>query len=297
MKSKGLIIFLIILLSIIAITITGFLIIALNSKFRFFNLPFNYKVMEELIIDEVYENHYRNINIDADASDIEFIVSETNEVRVKIYGKKENNRIEDNNDSLKIVSKEKVCKGLCFNINVKVSKVEVYLPENYNGKINIVNKYGDINIANFKDAEINIDEDCGDVKIDKANIINVNNNYGDIDINEANSINIEEDCGDVKVGTVSDAVIKNSYGDIKISKVNNYLNIENDCGDIKIDTINLQESSYIQDNLGDIEIGKTNEIYIDASTDLGKVKVNNNYNKSDITLKIENDCGDIKVNN
>lgn len=46
-----------------------------------------------------------------------------------------------------------------------------------------------------------------------------------------------------------------------------------------------------------MKIGETNDIYIDAKTDLGEVKVNRNNRYSEITLEIENDCGDIKVEN
>ena len=52
-----------------------------------------------------------------------------------------------------------------------------------------------------------------------------------------------------------------------------------------------------ENNLGDIKILNTNEIYFDAKTNLGDTKINNNYNKSEITLKIQNDCGDIEINN
>ena len=79
--------------------------------------------------------------------------------------------------------------------------------------------------------------------------------------------------------------------------VNNYLNLTNDSGDIKINNVNLNKNSIIKDEYGDIEINNTNQIYIDAKTDLGDTKINNNFHKSDITLKIENECGDITVNN
>ena len=42
---------------------------------------------------------------------------------------------------------------------------------------------------------------------------------------------------------------------------------------------------------------KTNEIYIDAKTTLGRTKVNNCYQKSDVTLTIKNQCGDIEIDN
>ena len=140
---------------------------------------------------------------------------------------------------------------------------------------------------------MDIEEDCGDVQILGGNIIKVDNNYGNIEIGKSNVSVINEDCGDVTISNTNDATVKNSYGNIKIESVNNYLHLENDCGDIELNSLNLKKESYIKDDYGNIKIGNTNEIFIDAHTDLGKIKINNNYNKSDITLKIENDCGSL----
>ena len=46
---------------------------------------------------------------------------------------------------------------------------------------------------------------------------------------------------------------------------------------------------------GDINIGQTYVILIDDKTDLGDVKIYQNNRHAEITLKIKNDCGDIKV--
>ena len=46
--------------------------------------------------------------------------------------------------------------------------------------------------------------------------------------------------------------------------------------------------SEISASLGNVEMAKTNEIYIDAKTTWGRTKVNNSYQKSDITLTIKN---------
>lgn len=44
-------------------------------------------------------------------------------------------------------------------------------------------------------------------------------------------------------------------------------------------------------------MAKTNEIYIDAKTTRGRTKVNNSYQKSDVTLTFKNQCGDIEIDN
>ena len=295
MKNKGLIIFLITTLSVISILLIMFMIGLLNNHSWFNSFLFNYTVSNELVIDETYDDNFNKINIEASAADIYIKESNDEFVKAIIYGDKDKTIVDTKNSELKIELKEKRCIGFCF--NYKISKIEIYLPKDYNDEINITNKLGDIKIDEFLNANINVSEDCGDVTIKSGNIVNVNNKYGDITLNNAQTANIDAKAGDVKIGIVNDVTVNNDFGDIKIDKVNNYLNLKNNCGDIKIDNIDLHKNSYIIDDLGDIEIGNTNEIYIDAKVSLGDVKVNNNYNKSDITLKIDNSCGDIKVNN
>ena len=295
MKNKYLIITLIVILTILMVGLSIFFVKLLQSDFKFSGFKFGLQSSNELILDQTYEEKFNKIIIDSSISEINIKKSNDDNIKAIIYGEKDHTDVATNNDTLNIKISEEKCVGFCF--NQKSSKVEIYLPEDFNGDINIKNNYGDIYIDELLNANIDIEEDCGDVKILGGNNIKIDNNYGDIEIGESNIVNINEDCGDVSISNVNDVTVINNYGDIKINAVNNYLNLENDCGNIKVKNINLQKDSYIKDDYGDIEIGKTNELFIYAATDLGKVKINNNYNKSDITLKIENDCGDIKVNN
>ena len=295
MKNKKWIITLIILLSIVMVVLSIFFVGLLQGNFKFKGFRFGIQSSNELILDKIYEEKFNNIIIDATTSEIFIKRNDTENIKAIVYGEKDYTDVETNLETLNIKISKKNCIGFCF--NQKSAKIEIYLPEEYAGNINIKNDYGDISIAEFLNANIDIDEDCGDVLILGGNTVKVDNDYGDIEIEKSNLLTINEDCGDVIISSTNDAIVKNSYGDIKIKSVNNYLHLENDCGDIELNNINLTKDSYIKNDYGDIEIGNTNELFIDAKTDLGKVKIKNNYHKSDITLKIENDCGDIKVNN
>ena len=66
---------------------------------------------------------------------------------------------------------------------------------------------------------------------------------------------------------------------------------------MKIKNIELKENSKIKNDLGDVKIGNTNDIYIDANVDLGEYKINKNNRYAESTLKIDVNCGDIKVEN
>ena len=295
MKSRKGIIALIIVLTIILIALSIFFVGLLQSDFKFKGFRFGLQSSKELVLDKIYEEPFNKIMIDSTTSEIVIKKSDTENIRAVVYGEQDYIKVETSFDILRIQANEKSCIGFCF--NQKSARIEIYLPENFNGNIDIKNDYGDIFVDEFLNADINVEEDCGDVKILGGNIVDVENNYGDIEVEKANASNINEDCGDVKITNVNDVTVKNSYGDIKINAVNNYLNLENNCGKIEVNNVNLKKDSYIKDDYGDIKIGNTNKIFIEAKTDLGKIVINNNYNKSDVTLKIENNCGDIKVNN
>lgn len=294
MKSKTGIILLIVLLIIICICLISFMINMINGK-SVFRFGFGNKVSEELIINEEYDNTFKKIDITSEAGEIYVKTSSEEKVKVKIYGEKEKTKVEISNDELTIISKEK--KSGIFTFNNKIPKIEVYVPESYENTIKIKNNYGDIEVEKFANANIEIDEDCGDISVKEGKQVNIKNSYGDIQLNKAIEANIKQSAGDVKVDEVNDIDVKNNYGDIKIKNVYNSLKVEEDCGEVKIENININENSSIENNLGDIKIGSTNEVYINASIDLGDIKINQNYPKSEITLKIKNNCGDIKVDN
>lgn len=295
MKNKGLIITLISILSLIIIGLIVGLILLLNGSINFNHIVFNSKVVEELVYDEKYENKYENIKIESNAAQIIIKQSNDENIYAKVYGEKDRIKIDENTNTLKININTKKCNFLCF--NYKIYKLELFIPANYDKQIEINNDYGDISITTFEFLNLTINEKSGDVDIETINNLNINNNYGDITISNVNKVDIDEDCGDIEIKSVKEANIENNYGDIKIGNIDGFFNIKEDCGDIEIKNINLTKNSKIKNSYGDIKIGNTNEIFIDAETDLGDKDINNNYRKSEITLEIDNSCGDIEVNN
>ena len=299
MKNKTIIIILIVLLSIITILLTGGFIHVLNNytndKESIIKFRVKKSFIKEVALDKEYENIYDTIKVTSKSSDIEIKNSDSNNVRVLIYGKKEDNKIEEKEDILNIISNTKPCKAFC--INIKITKIEIYIPKNYDKEIVIDNKFGDVKIEKFTKANIISKNDAGDIKIDSINNGTIDNKYGDITINEATTLQIMEDAGDIVLGKVNTLNANNKYGDIKIKEVKSSLNIKLDCGDIKIEKLNLDEDSTINNNAGDIKINDSNNINIIAKTNLGDTKINNNNNNSLIKLTINNNLGDIKINN
>lgn len=297
MKNKGLTITLIVILAITCLSLTSFMFFVMNGSFNLFGSHFNIGSNEskDLVFDEAYTKTFDEINIEAKYSNIYIKTSTDDEIRVLVYSDNDDIDVSENNNDLNVTIKEKKCIGFCFNRDI--SRVEVYVPKNFDKSLVIVNGYGDIEIDNLEKANIKTESDCGDISILGANDVLINNDYGDIELGKVSKANIKQSAGETKIDKVDYITVKSNYGDIKIDYVGAYLNLSADCGDIKINEINLIKDSKIVNNLGSIKIGNTNEIYFDAKTDLGDIDINNNFPKSDITLRLENDCGDIKIKN
>lgn len=126
--------------------------------------------------------------------------------------------------------------------------------------------------------------ECNDITIylpqDFAEI-EIKSNYGDVDIeNKINGrLNIECD-----------------YGDIDAYALFGVFDIHTNMGDIDVENISITESSYASTDLGDIDIDRTNDIRIDASTSLGECNIRNNNQQSNIILTAKTDLGDVEIN-
>lgn len=262
MKNKELIIVNIIILSMITLGLIFVLFFCINNKFSFFNISNRSKTK---IYDESYETkEISDIEILSSCGDVKIQESTDENIKVVVYGEnKDNLKVDLNNgNELKIDYSEKR-KLSFFGINRGVSYIVVNIPSTYDRNISIDIKYGDMEIDDFENA----------------------------------TMDINDNCGDITVGKVKDLKVKSSYGDIEVKSVLSKLDIRSNCGDIEIDNIQLFENSSIKSDLGDIKIGTTNDICIDAKVSLGDCKVNNSNRNSEVVLSIENNCGDIKVDN
>lgn len=263
MKNKGLIIIMIILLSIIVIGLIALLYFSISGKFNF-GMRFSIgKRSDTIIYDENYELiSINDIEVISSAGAVKFEESTDEKVRVVVYGQNDGKlKVNFNDNKLKIDYSDQ--SRNFFGSNLYLNDIIVYVPSNFDKNIKIDLAYGEVNVLNLENASIDI-----------------NNN-----------------CGDINLGEIKNVKIKIDYGDIDIKKVLNKLDLKLDCGDLEIDELKLLDDSKIKADLGDVKIGKTNDIYIDSKVDLGDVKVNNSNRNAKVTLKVEVDCGNIKIDN
>ena len=259
MKNKGIIIALIILLSIIIFFLVMFLVMCLTGKKILF---FGIKKSNNIIFDKTYSvEDINNIDIRQDAGNIVFRKTSEDNIQVIVYGEDENDvdvNFNENNLSIDNTHKRKF---ILFNFGVIEKDIVVYIPSTYNKEIKIKSDYGNCEMLDLENATVDID--C--------------------------------DCGNVKLGKIKNATVKCDLGNTEIKEVFNKCDIKADCGNVDIDTISIQEDSTIKADLGNVDINKTNDIYIESEVDLGKTKISQNNRNSEITLKINCDCGNVTV--
>ncbi len=257
MKNKGLIYTLISILTILVIALIVGMILLLNGNYNFGN-KISFKNNSKVIFENTFE--IKDIDLTNDYGDIKFANGSDNNIKVVVRGKNKDDVVVNDNDKLdiKVKSKKNICIGICFNNE----DITIYLPKTYDKTINVKSDLGDIHVENLSNANLNIENDSGDIKID----------------------------------TIKNLNVSSDLGDIHVDNINNKFVINSSTGDIKIKKINIAEDSSITLNLGDIKIEKTNNVYIDTKNDLGDVKVKDSDRFSEVTLKVQNNTGDIKIN-
>ena len=261
MKNKGIIITLIILLSVIIFFLVMFLVMCLTGRIKGI-LFFSTKKSTNVIFDKTYSvEDINNIDIKQDSGNVIFKETSEDNIQVVVYGENESDvdvNFNQNNLSIDNTNNQKFT---FFSFGVIAKDIVIYIPSTYNKTIKIKSNYGNCEMLDLENAIVDID--CN--------------------------------CGNVKLGKIRNANVKCNLGNTEIKEILNRCNIKADCGNIEIDTISIQEDSTIKVDLGNVNINKTNDIYIETDVDLGKTNISQNNRNSEITLKINCDCGNVTV--
>ena len=262
MKSKNLIISLIVLLSIFVIGLaTGLFILIRKGYDLNFLIKFNKEKTKLVEKIEKETEEVNNIKLNVYSTDVEIKESD-NVIRLEYYSNTEENaKIEFENGSI-ILDEQKYetdCIGFC-NVN---RKVVIYVPESYDGNYDIETTSGDISSK----------------------------------INMLNNTKIKTTSGDIKLNNTNNITINTTSGDIDINKINNKIDAKTTSGDIDINKLNIETNSLIQTTSGDVEIDNNmSGCYIETNSVSGDIKVSKSDRKSDLILKIKTTSGDISVN-
>ena len=285
-------IIMIVLLSIITLAVTGFFIYLMTGNS--FNWNFNFNYYSENLIESKEVDSVSEINVDAKNTNVLVEKNTDNKIVVELYSDSKNieHKIEINNNVLYINFYD----NEAFHFLKRGDRVLIKLPENYEDKLNIKSTVGDVKITSFEKLSPNINLETGDVKAELLNELTVELTTGDVKVNTLNKIECKHSVGDVKIDKVKDANIHSQTGDIKINEVTNSVDISLTTGDVKINTATINEDSYITTTTGDVKILNYSGAYVEATNSIGDIKINGNDRRSEKTLKITKNIGDIKIN-
>ena len=276
-KSKGKIVFLIVLLSFLILLFLGFMISVILGwiPFRGFNFT-SYKVSNHLVYEEIYDTNFQKIKVDATLGNIEVLPSNDEKIHILIYSDSDLFQIEDTKSDLSITFTEE--EGFHFFIPSTKDLVQIYVPATTNSLFTLISDCGDVTVDDFSTAKFEVTANMGDISIDKAT-----------------NIDIESDLGDVNIGEVRTLIATLSLGDLEVSSISEYLSIESDLGKISLDKVSLTKDSSITLSLGDLDINHLSNTYVDAKTDLGDIDILDNDREAPYTLTIKNDLGDVSI--
>lgn len=295
--NKGVAITFIVILSIIAIALTGGFIFLLRSNFNWSSFNFSLGSYSEKLIEKKTYNIGNDINLDTKALDINVEESEDNNITVELYSEKDVDYSFNEDVENKIVNiKAHINNYISFGIFTKSPRLVVKIPKDYSRKLIIDSKVGDIHIASFDTLTTSIKNSTGDIKIDNVYDATIDVGTGDVKIEEVKILNVKQGTGDTKINTVDSIEVNANTGDVKIQKVNNKMNITNGTGDIKIQEANITENSNVSTRIGDIKINLLTGAYIEANNTVGDIKVNNNDRHLELTCTVQTNTGDIRVN-
>ena len=295
MNKKGLII-LIIFLSTVCVLMTAGFIYLLTNNFDWGSLDFDY---EGKLIDSIeYENDATSLNVDTKSIDVYFEETASDKISLEVYSnnKKIDYSFDNENGVITLKAYNKI-KGSIFIGFGAHGKVVVKLPkENNIEEFRIDQKVGDIRIGSFENLNGSIYNSVGDLRIDALNNAKIDLSTGDIKIKKINKVEIKHSTGDLDIDSVSELINNSSTGDIEIDNVDYKFEITSKTGDVKIINADLKEDSLIDHKTGDIKIRKVTGVYVEATTNVGDTKINNNDRYLEKTLTIKNKTGDIRIN-
>lgn len=266
--------------AIVAVLLSIFLIINISTmRWGNFNINIfpwtsysssrNLKTINEYEFDNI--DDIKNINSKVRVGDFIIESSKDNTIKVIVKSNKKQKNKEiikatESADTLLIEDKS----SINFTIgNNTYFEVIVYLPESYNGNININNKTGDVKLtSNLDISNLNIDISTGDVSIKNtlfAKKVSIESHVGDISIN-----NLDTD----------DLYLKSKLGDVTIKNFSGKGYIDTKTGDIECGVKSLIGDFDISTKIGDVDLSVDENLvfYFNVNKNVGDISCDLEFN-------------------
>ncbi len=334
MKSKGVKLFLIIILALIAIALINFMIYALinNNKDSKVKLSlFKFGNNTEKIFEKEYNpEDLDKIQVNVSSSNVRIEKVDSDKIKIIAYGDKDEKIKESIKEKELLISKEntKIFIFAMFywskeeiiiqvpnkecneEFEIHTSSGDIIAPDLDTNNIQFESSSGKIECGNINNGKLK--SSSGNISVANGNEVEIQASSGSIKAGNFNKITAEASSGKIEIGTIEEGTVKTSSGritiegakkiqaeassgKIDINTIEEYCHLTTSSGSIDVDSLNITENSYISAKSGSVSIKSKNDIYVEANSNSGGIDIKNNNRKSDIELKVTTTSGSINI--
>lgn len=251
-----------------------------------------------------FYNDYDIVSINANVADIEFKVSENEDITTVVCYEqtKGNHKVEISEEKL-IIGYENSKKWYeNIGIDFDTPKITLYIPQNKRCELVIKGSTGDIKIPNdLKFQTIDIKSNTGKVEnYASAQNVDIKLSTGNITIKDANigSLNLHVTTGNITVSDIKETLhtsFKCSTGKTKAENITTkYFESKGSTGDLYMKNVIASEHIFIERSTGDVEFDSCDAKDIHVSTHTGDVT---GSLRSPKVFTAKTDTGKVKVPN
>lgn len=283
----------IITLSVLAFLLGGFLIYALSNQNWHVSM---FDFQTEKVYDQVFEKEtIDQLEVSTSSTDVWIKHSDTSQIRVVIYDKKgTKSEVENKEETLRILMdrRNNFCLGFCF----RNSKVEIYLPKEYEGKLTVTGTSADVEVETFPNIDAKIRLSSGNLEAEQFRNLEGKTSSGNISVERMITGDLQASSGNIQVQEVDWIKAAANSGNIRITSVYKKMDVSTTSGNITCQEVKLEENSSLSASSGNIKIGYLAEdIYVQADSRSGSIKIKEQDRFAKMELKINTSSGNITV--
>lgn len=173
------------------------------------------------------------------------------------------------------------------------SRIELYIPSNFNGAVNLTNKVGSISISGITATTITVQSENSSIDVSdssgtldcktltgcisasriSAPMITLQSQNGQINVSDfSGTSNCKTETGGISVSRVSDSMITllSQNGQIKVTEFSGTLNCETETGGIAVDQSNVTGRIHTQSGMIDLKLSEI-QGNLDVSAETGSI--------------------------
>lgn len=277
-------------------------IYAAPSGMSLFNIGFaGFSESKQSVNEQEFEaKDIKNIDINSSSYDVVLLRGEDDTVIVKEYVDGNENKFgQIKLEGETLVYKQNKKRWIHFGFHYRDERVEVYLPESYEGKIEIATSSGEIKVEEeWKAEKFEVSSSSGDIKIASvlAEKIAASSSSGEISFGKAEgNKSISTSSGDINIGEGRGAgKYSTSSGSINVSGTSGEIKATTSSGDVSLEIAKLEDDVNVSTSSGEIEIEIPSESSFSYAGDSGSGGINTSFDE-DLTYNKKRNHAEGKV--